>query len=153
MITSRPGIELVWLGKRVSDLVVSSGEPWSSIGSPLLGNEAGARRGDDHRMINGMRYAMRTGWRCGASEHAPSTTIDNGFDRPPQCSGRVLSRNRMIDLVAKHGHGAASGSRSARLLRPRRGSVVSPGVVELGSGGAVLRHGPVVGEPVLLVLG
>lgn len=77
-----------------------SDEAWERIEPHLPKNQAGARRGDDRRVISGIIHILKYGggWVNRPSEYGPSTTIYNRWNR---WSRRGLWRRLFATLSAQ----------------------------------------------------
>lgn len=81
-----------------------SDEEWAVI-QPLLPKQGrGAKRGDDHKVLNGIFYILRTGapWRDLPERYGPRTTVYNRYVR----WGRKGIWNFIFDALAKEVKGS-----------------------------------------------
>ncbi len=67
----------------MSKLFWLSDEQWAAIEPHLPGNQPGARRVDDRRVISGIIHVLKIGcrWQDCPADYGPSTTVYNRFNR------------------------------------------------------------------------
>lgn len=108
-----------------------SDQAWVAIERLLPGNQPGARRVDDRRVISGIIHVLNSGcrWKDCPVVYGPPTTIYNRFNRWSWKGlwGRIFSElvaqaeipeDLSIDSTAVRAHRSAHGGKGGRRLRP-----------------------------------
>ena len=107
-------------------------EAWSVIAPLLPGNQPGARRVDDRRVISGILHVLRSGcrWRDCPREYGPCTTIYNRFNRWSRRriwqriyaalveNGRIGGTIAIDSTYVKAHRSAAGAKKKSRKIRP-----------------------------------
>jgi transposase len=115
----------------MSRLFRLSDEAWAAIEPHLPGNQPGARRVDDRRVISGIIHVVRTGcpWRQCPTDYGPPTTICNRFDRwsgkgvrkrifETPVAGNRIPEALSMDAGCVKAHRSAHGAKGGPRRRP-----------------------------------
>ena len=116
-------------------------DQWAAVEPHLPGNQPGARRVDDRRVISGIIHVLKSGcrWCDCPPEHGPPTTIYNRFNRWSRrrfwtgllealASSGAVTKSASIDSSYVKAQRAAHGGKGGRKIRRsgRRGAVRPP---------------------------